>query len=503
MSDMEASPLSTVTVFEGKVTSTGVETRDGGQPELVVVAEDLAYELSRSARAATYLNVKASEIIAKVVSSSGASHQVDDTESVLAYTLQTDTDLAFIDELCRRNGLDWEVDATTFRAWTSHNGSKLSEAAARPVARLELGTSLREFSAKVYGDAPQSVTVRGWDHLNKEAVVGEATFTRTGVPDGLAALLAASSIKAATVLDAQAGPLDPSDATTLAKVASTATGTVLARGTCYVAPALRPGVTVTVADAGPASGSYYVREVEHTYRPSGFHTTFVAGDRDPGSLVASQGAPVASSFRHDGVVVGLVSAISDDPDNAGRVKVSLPGLDSTIESQWARLAVLGGGAKRGMVFLPEVHDEVLVAFEGGGEALTALQGGHVQVYFGDASEAHEQMKAGAKIRVLAVMADQRLEGDLSKVPTAKEQGLDVEWPIIRGFYLGPKVSDADYKVWVDTFNRLMATPAFKSQREQMGLFPFSKTGADLDAFVKQRVGVYRKMAGDFGLNVAK
>lgn len=365
----------TVTVFEGKVTSTGVETRDGGQPELVVVAEDLAYELSRSARAATYLNVKASEIIAKVVSSSGASHQVDDTESVLAYTLQTDTDLAFIDELCRRNGLDWEVDATTFRAWTSHNGSKLSEAAARPVARLELGTSLREFSAKVYGDAPQSVTVRGWDHLNKEAVVGEATFTRTGVPDGLAALLAASSIKAATVLDAQAGPLDPSDATTLAKVASTATGTVLARGTCYVAPALRPGVTVTVADAGPASGSYYVREVEHTYRPSGFHTTFVAGDRDPGSLVASQGAPVASSFRHDGVVVGLVSAISDDPDNAGRVKVSLPGLDSTIESQWARLAVLGGGAKRGMVFLPEVHDEVLVAFEGGDVRRPVVLGG--------------------------------------------------------------------------------------------------------------------------------
>ena len=364
-----------VTVFEGKVTSTGVETRDGGQPELVVVAEDLAYELSRSARAATYLNVKASEIIAKVVASSGAAHAIDDTTSVLAYTLQTDTDLAFVDELCRRNGLDWEVDATTFRAWTSHNGSELSEAAARPVATLELGKELREFSAKVYGDAPQSVTVRGWDHLNKESVVGQATFEHTGVPDGLSALLAVSSIKRATVLDAQAGPVDPSDATTLANVASTATGTVLARGACHVAPVLRPGVTVTVADAGPASGSYYVREVEHTYRPTGFHTTFVAGDRDPGSLVASQGAPVVSSFRHDGVVVGLVSAISDDPDNAGRVKVSLPGLDSTIESQWARLAVLGGGAKRGMVFLPEVHDEVLVAFEGGDVRRPVVLGG--------------------------------------------------------------------------------------------------------------------------------
>ena len=140
-----------------------------------------------------------------------------------------------------------------------------------------------------------------------------------------------------------------------------------------------------------------------------------------------------------------------------------------------------------------------VAFEGGGEAITALQGGHVQVYSGDASEAEEQIKAGAKIRVLAVMSDKRLEGGLAKVPTAKEQGMDIEWPIIRGFYVGPKVSDADYKVWVDTFNKMMATPAFAKLRAERGLFPFDKTGAELDAYVKERVGYYRKLAGDFGL----
>ncbi|MHB1490183.1 phage-related baseplate assembly protein [mine drainage metagenome] len=364
-----------VAVFEGKVTSTGVETRDGGQPELIVVAEDLAYELSRSARAATYLQATASDIIGKVVTASGARHQVDATTGVLAYTLQTDTDLAFIDELCRRNGLDWEVEGTTFHAWTSHNGSTLSENAKNPVAELEVGSTLREFSAKVHGDAPQSVTVRGWDHLNKKTLVGESRFERKGVPDGLSDLLAASSIKTAKVLDAQAGPIDPADASALAKVASSATGTVLARGTCLITPVLRPGVMVKVNHAGPASGTYYVREVEHIFRPSGFHTTFVAGDRDPGSLVADHGAPASSSFRHDGLVVGLVSAISNDPESAGRVKVSLPGLDTTIESQWARLAVLGGGAKRGMVFLPEINDEVLVAFEGGDVRRPVVLGG--------------------------------------------------------------------------------------------------------------------------------
>ncbi len=144
-----------------------------------------------------------------------------------------------------------------------------------------------------------------------------------------------------------------------------------------------------------------------------------------------------------------------------------------------------------------------VAFEGGGEAITALQGGHVQVYSGDASEAEEQIKAGAKIRVLAVMSDKRLEGSLSVIPTAKEQGMDVEWPIIRGFYVGPKVSDADYKVWVDTFNKMMATPEFNKLRGERGLFKFALTGAELDAYIKKQVAAYRGMAADFGLNVAK
>ena len=144
-----------------------------------------------------------------------------------------------------------------------------------------------------------------------------------------------------------------------------------------------------------------------------------------------------------------------------------------------------------------------VAFEGGGEATTALQGGHVQIYSGDASEAEQQMKAGAKIRVIAVLADKRLPGGLANVPTAKEQGMDVEWPIIRGFYMGPKVSDADFKTWTDTFNKMMASPEFAKLRDERGLYPFAKTGADLEAYIKQQVASYRKQASDLGLAVNK
>src|SRR5690606_16750152 len=127
-----------------------------------------------------------------------------------------------------------------------------------------------------------------------------------------------------------------------------------------------------------------------------------------------------------------------------------------------------------------------VAFEGGGEALTALRGGHIQAYMGDAAEARTMLDGGAPIRILAVFNDERLPGKMNDIPTAAEQGFDITWPIIRGFYLGPKVSDAQYQWWADAFDKLMQTPEFAKLQEQQGLFPFNKTGDELDAYVKER-----------------
>jgi uncharacterized protein involved in type VI secretion and phage assembly len=68
-----------------------------------------------------------------------------------------------------------------------------------------------------------------------------------------------------------------------------------------------------------------------------------------------------------GVYPALVADIVD-PDGQGRVKVKLPwcpDLDGAAYEAWARLATLMGGSDRGTWFVPEVEDEVLVAFEAG------------------------------------------------------------------------------------------------------------------------------------------
>jgi len=68
--------------------------------------------------------------------------------------------------------------------------------------------------------------------------------------------------------------------------------------------------------------------------------------------------------RFYGVVVGIVTN-NQDPDKMARVRVKFPWLSDDHESWWARIATPMAGGGRGTYFLPEVNDEVLVAFEHG------------------------------------------------------------------------------------------------------------------------------------------
>ncbi len=183
----------------------------------------------------------------------------------------------------------------------------------------------------------------------------------------------------------------------------------------------------------------------------------------------------------------LMDAFKDNPNNI------VFGAGASIGSQdWMKTALL---AKEVGI---DPHKMRYVAFEGGGEPVTALLGNHIQAVSGDLSEMVPYLN-GDKIRVLAVYADKRLDGDLANIPTAKEQGYDLVWPIIRGFYMGPKVSDEEYQWWVDTFNKLQQTDAFKKQRDIRGLFEFNMTGKELDNYVKKQVEQYREQAKAFGL----
>ncbi len=82
------------------------------------------------------------------------------------------------------------------------------------------------------------------------------------------------------------------------------------------------------------------------------------------SIVDALGIDRESGKKIIGVAAGIVTN-NQDPEGLGRVKIKFPWLSDENETDWVRIATLMAGSETGTFFLPDVGDEVLVAFEHG------------------------------------------------------------------------------------------------------------------------------------------
>jgi putative tricarboxylic transport membrane protein len=186
-------------------------------------------------------------------------------------------------------------------------------------------------------------------------------------------------------------------------------------------------------------------------------------------------------------------------------------LDDLLEA-WRRdpssLVVAGGSAVAG-----QDHMKVLllayragidprkiryVPFDGGGEAMTALLGGFVQVFSGDASEVEGQVAAG-RMRVLVVLAPEAVGGFLEGVPTAHDSGLDVDWVTWRGFYVPAGIGEERYRAWVEILRKVGTSTEWSAARVANNLEPFFLVGDSFESFVKAQVKDFRAMSREIGL----
>jgi uncharacterized protein involved in type VI secretion and phage assembly len=134
---------------------------------------------------------------------------------------------------------------------------------------------------------------------------------------------------------------------------------------------------VSVTGAGSQlSGSFTVTKVEHIYATTGPMITRFEGGRVSGGNLADQlVAAQRSSLRNRRqFVIGLVTNVKD-PTKTGRVKVKYPVISDKEESAWARVVSPGAGKSRGLHLMPDVGDEVLVAFIGGDPSNPVVLGG--------------------------------------------------------------------------------------------------------------------------------
>lgn len=343
-------------VFDGQMVEVEAHLVQHGQ-RLVIRAFDRLHLLSRGTFTRTFQNVTDMDVVKKIAQERGLSTKLGPASFVHDYVLQSNqTDLEFLRERAARLGYLLFMDGKELHCVPMESMGHAAD--------LHWGSNLSEFQPRVSSLGQGSETVaRGWDPQRKQVVVSSSGKGK-GHPEVTAAgeeTLAAPYAVTGFVVrkEKQADQYASGDADQRRQKFVEATG--VAGGN----PKMTAGMTVRLVGVSKRyEGTYMLSAVTHNYSSdSGYTTEFtVSGMRAPDVAQTLAGAKTAKAQY--GFVIGIVTN-NDDPKNQGRVKLKFPWLSEKHESDWARIAVPGGGPKRGMAWIPEVEDEVLVGFEMG------------------------------------------------------------------------------------------------------------------------------------------
>ena len=421
-------------IIKGEVTS--IEAICENLQVLTVIrGYDKAHRLQRARRSKTYLNMTDSDIASQIASNAGLDvGQIDSTSVTHDHIAQVaQADWEFLQQRAREIGYECGVSGGEFffrsasgmPADSGGLGGALASAASAVASALGLGGGLK-FGDNLYTFYPRlsaanltpDVEVRFWDGKGARVVSSNADVkTGTATIDGedpkdlansftdgflpsLPALPSLPPIPGLPMPDFGSAPSDTayvvvdrplgsgSSADSAADLMAKGLGDHFAstfaeaEGSAMGDPSIQAGSQQDISGVPKAfCGKWTVTQARHVFDPDnemGYTTHFVVSGRSDRSLLALASGASTRERRPEfgGLVCGVVTNV-DDPDTQGKVKVALPWLSPSFETDWARVVQLSAGARTGAMFLPEVGDEVLVGFEFGDPRRPYVIGGLV------------------------------------------------------------------------------------------------------------------------------
>ncbi|HZE11591.1 MAG TPA: tripartite tricarboxylate transporter substrate-binding protein [Burkholderiales bacterium] len=131
-------------------------------------------------------------------------------------------------------------------------------------------------------------------------------------------------------------------------------------------------------------------------------------------------------------------------------------------------------------------------YKSGGEAATQLVGNHTQANVNNPSENLEVWRAG-QVRALCVFDKERIQyktkvtdkQSWNDIPTCKEEGLDVQYLMLRAMFLPGKATDEQKAFYVDLFRKVSQTTDYKDYMEKQALKPVFLTGDAMQKFLEE------------------
>jgi putative tricarboxylic transport membrane protein len=151
-----------------------------------------------------------------------------------------------------------------------------------------------------------------------------------------------------------------------------------------------------------------------------------------------------------------------------------------------------------------------IPYTSGGQAATQLVGKHTDSNVNNPSENIAQWRAG-QVRALCVFADQRMafkekvtnDQAWSDIPTCKESGVDVQYQMLRAFFLPGDTTKEQAAFYTDLLKKVVATPEWQSYVSKQALKDRFLTGADFVKFLEKDEGFHNKLMNEAGFAAKK
>jgi phage protein D/phage baseplate assembly protein gpV len=363
-------------LITGEVTSVEFEF-DALGARAVVRGYDRSHRLAAGRKTVTFVGMTYADIASKIASETGLTADVDATEGVHDHVFQVNqSDLDFLYGLARLANRDFRVDGDALlfkKPIASSDAPDEGDPESTQPTQLVCGDNLVEFRARMSAVGQVAkVQVRGWDPKKKEEVLGEVDVVATNAEVAMTAAQLAEKVGGQTLVVVNHGVEDQESATRLATARAEQVGSAAFEATAIAIgdPSLKAGTAVSVAGADPSlCGKWVISGSRHEFVRGTYRTALEFAGRQDRSILGlvslgGTGGGRAGADRVPGVVTAIVDD-NADPDKLGRVRLKYPWMGDQAVSFWARLAAPGAGLTSGVTWVPQVGDEVLVAFEHG------------------------------------------------------------------------------------------------------------------------------------------
>lgn len=358
------------TIFEGEIVGHEMDMSAHGTSTTLFRCFDKSHRLHRGRICKTFKQVTDTDIVKKIGQEAGFTVKADATSVVHDWVIQKNqTNWEFLMQRAAKNG---------FRLYCK-DGDKLIFEKIKDktpeTIELEWGEALRSFRPNTSAaNQVDHVVVRGWDPKTKSTIIGESKSSDASplVGKGKGPENAKKAFGSArhTIFDRPIHTIKEAEELAKSIHDEIAASYLKAEGLALGVPNMKPNMMLKIKNIGQKfSGEYHISSTTHTYTSAeGFSTQFTVSGKKPASLSGGGGSNVnenmAAPSGEVNVVVGIVTD-NKDPESLGRVQVKYPAVSDDDTSFWARQCSQMAGAGRGFFNIPEINDEVLIAFEHG------------------------------------------------------------------------------------------------------------------------------------------